>query len=149
VKEEAGNTVKRAAGGKFAAGVSGNPAGRPRGSRDKRTLVLAELVDGDGVEIVGKLLARAKKGDPWAVRLVVERLLPKMERRLQIDLPRVEQASDVASAVAQVIELASSGDLTVDEARAFLALLESQRKAIETSELQVRLELLEEQQREG
>ena len=83
------------------------------------------------------------------MRLVVERLLPKMERRLQIDLPRVEQASDVASAVAQVIELASSGDLTVDEARAFLALLESQRKAIETSELAVRLELLEEQQREG
>jgi hypothetical protein len=146
VKEEDANTVKRSAGGKFAAGVSGNPAGRPRGKRDARTLLLADLVDGGGAEVVGRLLASAKKGEPWAVRLVVERLLPKMERRLQIDLPRVELAADVAGAVANVIDLASTGELTVEEARGFLGLLEQQRKTIETADLAVRLELLEEAQ---
>lgn len=104
-------------------------------------------MDAEGEVIIGKLLARARIGDPWAVRLVVERLLPRMERRLNVELPRVEKADDVAAAVAQVIELASTGDLTMEEARAFLALLEVQRKTIETADLAVRLELLEESQK--
>ena len=54
----------------------------------------------------------------------------------------------MAGAVAQVIELASTGDLTMEEARAFLALLEAQRRTIETADLAVRLELLEDQRRE-
>jgi hypothetical protein len=112
-------------------------------------VLLAELVDAKGAAIVGKLLEAAEGGTPWAVRFVVERLLPKASTRLELaDLPRVEKAADVAGAVATVIELAGAGELSVEEARSFLGLLEAQRKTIETADLAVRLELLEEQQRE-
>jgi hypothetical protein len=129
--------------GRFPAGVSGNPRGRPKGSRDRRTLLLGELLDGGGEAIVAKLVKLAKAGKPWAVRLVVERIVPRLERRVEVDLPRIEKAEDVAGAVATVIECAAAGSLTLEEARAFLLLIEQQRKAIETQDLAVRLELLE------
>ena len=136
----------RASRGQFAKGVSGNPAGRPRGSRDPRTVILAQLVDGDGAAIVSKLIEQAKAGEPWAVRLVVERILPRFERRISVELPAVTDAASVGAAVAMVIDLAAAGELSLEEARGFMTLLEQQRRAIETSELAIRLELLE---REG
>ena len=129
--------------GRFRPGGSGNPSGRPRGSRDRRTVLLGELVDGSGEAIVKKLCASAEAGEPWAVRMVIEKILPRLERRVDVDIPRVETAGEVAAAVASVIDLAAGGDLTIEEARAFLQLLEVQRRAIETSDLAVRLELLE------
>lgn len=150
MKEQAQNTPKRLAGGQFAPGVSGNPRGRPKGSRDKKTLLLQKLVDDDGDVVVRRLLLAARAGEEYAVRLVVERLLPKRERRVDVDLARVETAGDVARAVADVIDLVASSDLTIEEGRALLQLVDVQRRAIETSELAVRLELLEaEQRKEG
>jgi uncharacterized protein DUF5681 len=134
----------RSEGGRFVAGASGNPRGRPKGSRDKRTLLLSELLDGGGAEIVAKLVKLAKAGKPWAVRLAVERIVPRLERRLEIELPRIERAEDIAAAVATVIECAADGSLTLEEAGGFLELIEAQRKVIETADLAVRLELLEE-----
>lgn len=147
VKDQVKN--RRAAGGRFAPGVSGNPAGRPRGSRDPRTVVLAQLLDGEGELITRKLIDQAKSGEPWAVRLCIERLLPRHERRISVDLPKVEKAEDVAEAVASVIELTADGQLTIEEARGFLALLDQQRKAIETGELAVRLEVIEAEMKEA
>jgi hypothetical protein len=138
----------RVQGGRFAPGRSGNPSGRPKGSRDKRTVLLQELVDGGGETIVKKLVALAKSGKPWAVRLAVERLLPRLERRVDVELSRIETAADVGAAVADVIDLAAGGSLTIEEARAFLQLIEQQRKAIETADLAVRLELLEQREKE-
>ncbi|GEM_PF-3765579 len=107
--------------------------------------MLAELMDGEGEIIVRKLIDAAKAGEPHALRLAVERLLPRIERRVSVDLPRVESAGDVAAAVADVIALAAGGDLTLEEARAFLALIEQQRKAIETNDLAERLRAIEEE----
>lgn len=133
--------------GTFAPGSSGNPAGRPRGARSVTTRMLAELVDGEGELIVRKLIDLAKEGDPVALRLAVERLLPRVtDRRVEIDLARVEGAKGVAGAIASVIEFAASGELSLEEARAFLALLEGQRKAIETVELADRVGELEDAQ---
>ena len=129
--------------GQFKPGVSGNPRGRPKGSRDPRTVILAQLVDADGAAIVGKLIEQAKAGEPWAVRLVVERILPRHERRVSVELPPVTDAESVGRAIAAVIDLAADSKLTLDEARAFLGLIEAQRKAIETGDLAIRLELLE------
>ncbi len=142
-------SATRERGGQFKPGVSGNPAGRPRGSRDPRTVILAELLDDDGVKIVRRLIEQAKSGEPWAVRLCIERLLPRHERRVAVEIPRAVDAASVGDAIASVIELASEGQLTIEEARGFLGLLEQQRKAIETNELAVRLEILEGEMKGG
>lgn len=133
----------RSGGGRFKPGVSGNPKGRPKGSRDPRTVILAQLLDVDGAAVVGQLIEQAKAGTPWAVRLVIERLLPRHERRVSVDIPAVTDAESVGAAIAAVIDLAADGQLTIEEARGFLGLIEQQRKAIETNDLAVRLELLE------
>lgn len=152
VREETGEkqgSGGRTKSGQFEKGVSGNPRGRPKGSRDPRTIILAELLDGEGAAVVGQLIEQAKAGTPWAVRLVIERLLPRHERRVNVALPAVTDAASVGEAIAAVIDLAASSQLTIEEARGFLALIEQQRKAIETNELAVRLELLESELKGG
>jgi len=136
-------TATREKSGKFKPGVSGNPAGRPRGSRDPRTVILAELLDGEGAKIVRRLIDQAKQDQPWAIRLCIERLLPRHEKRVAVEIPKVTDAASVAEAISVVIDLAAEGQLTLEEARGFLILIEQQRKAIETNDLAIRLELIE------
>jgi hypothetical protein len=129
--------------GQFPAGVSGNPAGRPRGSSNRATVLAQGLLDADAEAIVRKAVGMARDGDPVALRLCIERIMPRRERSLSIDMRRIERAHDLVAAVGDVIAAAAAGELTLPEAREFLALLESQRKALETSDLAVRIEALE------
>jgi len=129
--------------GRFAAGSSGNPAGRPRGSSNRATVLAQSLLDADAEAIVRKVVRLAKEGDPVALRLCIERIMPRRERSLSIDMRRIERAHDLVAAVSDVIAAAAAGELTLPEAREFLALLESQRKALETADLAVRIEALE------
>ena len=46
-----------------------------------------------------------------------------------------------------MIDSVATGQLTLQEAREFMELLDAQRKAIETQDLVVRIELLEQRQR--
>jgi hypothetical protein len=140
-------------GGKFAPGVSGNPAGRPKGARNKITELCSDLLGDDAGEIMRECIKRAKKGDAVALRLCVERLVPiraARDRSIVVeDLPDVRSASDLVTAAALVIERAASGDMSLSEAKEFMALLQAERALIETQDLAVRLEVLEQQAAEG
>ena len=139
-------TVKKQRGRPFAPGQSGNPRGRPPGARNRATLLLRNLLDGDGEAVVKRAIADAKRGKPIALRLCIERLIPPARSSVAtIELPAVAKAADVAEAAREVIAAAARGELTLAEAREWMALLERQRVAIETQDLAVRLELLEEE----
>jgi len=58
----------------FQIGQSGNPAGRPRGARNKRTLALESIMDGESEVITRKVVEMAKGGSIAAIRLVIDRL---------------------------------------------------------------------------
>jgi hypothetical protein len=133
----------RAAAGRFAAGSSGNPAGRPRGSRNRATLLAQELLDGEGESIVRRAIEQAKSGEPVSLRLCIERILPRRANVVELALPQIRKAEDVADACAAVIEAAGAGRITLQEAKEFMSLLEGQRRAIETHDLAVRIQLLE------
>lgn len=140
--------AKRARSGRFAPGASGNPAGRPRGTKNRTTQLCADLLAADAGEILAKLIKEAKKGEPIALKLCVERLVPvraSRDRAVDVELPDVGQAADLVDAAAAVVSHAASGDLTLSEAKELMSLLESERKLIETAELAVRLEVLEQQ----
>lgn len=141
--DPAGGLQARSESGRFPAGVSGNPAGRPRGAVNQSTAFAQNLLDGDTEAIVKKCVALAKEGDPVALRLCLERIMPRRERSLSIEMRRIEKAHDLVEAVGDVIAATAAGELTLPEAREFLALLESQRKALETADLAVRIEALE------
>ena len=61
---------------KFAKGQSGNPAGRPKGSKNKSTRFM-ELLEDDLPDLIAVLREKALDGDMNAMRLLLERLVPK------------------------------------------------------------------------
>lgn len=74
-------TVKRDT--RFKKGQSGNPAGRPKGSKNRTTLVkqaiegqLVDELSGESIEILKKAIEMAKKGDQAMIKLIIERVLP-------------------------------------------------------------------------
>jgi hypothetical protein len=134
---------ERARGGRFASGSSGNPAGRPKGARNRATLMAQELLDGEGEAIMRKAIQMAKAGEPIAMRLCIERILPRRANVVELILPFIQQADDVAEACGSVIDAAAKGTISLQEAKEFMGLLEFQRRAIESHDLAVRIELLE------
>jgi hypothetical protein len=102
-----------------------------------------ELLDGEGEAIMRKAIQMAKAGEPIAMRLCIERILPRRANVVELILPFIQQADDVAEACGSVIDAAAKGTISLQEAKEFMGLLEFQRRAIESHDLAVRIELLE------
>jgi hypothetical protein len=64
----------------FERGRSGNPSGRPKGHRNKATMAIEELLDGEAEGLARKVIDKALEGDMAALRLCLERLLPGAAR---------------------------------------------------------------------
>lgn len=62
---------------KFKKGVSGNPAGRPKGAKNKSTQFM-ELLEADIPDLVAVLRKKSLDGDMNAMRLLLDRLIPKL-----------------------------------------------------------------------
>ena len=83
----------RARGRPFEKGRSGNPGGRRRGSRNKATLAAAVLLAGESEALTRKAVEMALAGDPTAMRLCMEGVLPPCrERTVKFSLPTIEAA---------------------------------------------------------
>jgi len=65
----------------FKQGQSGNPSGRPVGARNRATLAMESLLDGEAEAITSKAIELAKKGDGPALRLCMERIMPARRDR--------------------------------------------------------------------
>ena len=61
----------------FQKGESGNPAGRPRGARNRTTILLQKLLEDDGEALARKAIDLAKGGDLVALRMCMDRLCPR------------------------------------------------------------------------
>ena len=102
---------------KFMPGQSGNPNGRPKGSRNKTTLAIEKLLDGEAEEITRKAIDLAKGGDMGAIRICLDRLAPpRKDRHIEFVLPKMQKASDASDASAALVEAVSVGELTPSEA---------------------------------
>jgi hypothetical protein len=131
-------------GHRFEKGNAYGAAGRPQGSRNSATIALQSLLDGEGEAITRKAISMALEGDATAMRLVIERLIPPTrERRVNLTLPPVTTAADVTGAIGAVLQSVASGELAPGEGQQLAALLEAQRKSIETVQLEERLAALE------
>ena len=66
-------------GTRFQKGQSGNPRGKPPGTRARVTVLAEKLIEDQRDDIMKAVIERAKGGDPTAMRLCVERLIPSLD----------------------------------------------------------------------
>ena len=79
----------------FTPGCSGNPAGRPKGARNRSTLALETLLDGQAEALTQKAIELALAGDMAALRLCLDRILPaRKDRPVSIEMPTIDTAED-------------------------------------------------------
>ncbi len=115
-----------------------------RGSRNKATLAVQALLDGEAEGISRKAIELAKDGDLQAIKLVLERVLPpRKDALIELELPKVEKAEDVVSAISAIMEAVARGELTPSEGRILTGMVDNLRKGIETTELEAKLSHLE------
>jgi uncharacterized protein DUF5681 len=134
----------RVRGRPFEKGRSGNPLGRRVGCRNKTTIAAAALLAGEAEALTRKAVELALVGDPTAMRLCVERILPPCrERTVKFVLPPIESAADIAPAMKAVTSALAGGVITPGEAVTIAAAVGTFVRAIETSDFERRLRLVE------
>ncbi|MDR3521379.1 MAG: DUF5681 domain-containing protein [Acidocella sp.] len=137
-------TTGRQQAGRFTPGISGNPQGRPPGARHRVTVLAEKLMADDAENVVKSVIKAANNGDMVAARLVLDRIAPPRKGSfVTLSLPKITDASDVLDALAAITAAASSGEITMEEAACLAGLVEGQRRAIETSDLEARIIALE------
>src|ERR1700736_4407573 len=136
----------RVRGRSFEKGQSGNPAGRKVGCRNKTTIAAAALLAGEAEALTRKAVELALVGDPTAMRLCIERILPQCrERAVKFALPPIESAADIAPAMKAVTSALAAGVITPGEAATIAAVVDTFVRAIETSDFERRLKIVEDE----
>jgi hypothetical protein len=128
----------------FEKGESGNPAGRPRGSRNRATLLMEGLLADDAEAIGRKAIAMAKQGDMAAIRLCMDRLAPPRKGEpVAFELPPLDKPADSVAAAATIVAGVAAGELTPSEAADLAKVIDVYVRAIATKAFDERLTKLE------
>jgi hypothetical protein len=144
MSDAANNTARRQRGRPWPKGTSGNPRGPGTGSRNRATLALDALAEGEATEILRAVVERAKGGDTQAAALIFSRAWPQRKgRAVPIALPPVKNAADTVAALGAVVAAVADGTLSAEEAQAVASVLELHRRAVETAEIEARVSALE------
>lgn len=109
----------------FVKGASGNPAGKKKGTLNKRT-ELAKLLDPHADSLIQKLIELALQGDISALKVCMDRILPRARR----EPLGIEFTDDEAKMKEDVFKAVLDGRLGIDEAEKLLALFKNQSYAI-------------------
>jgi hypothetical protein len=109
----------------FRRGKSGNPAGRPRGARNRATLAAEALLEGEAEALTRKAIELALGGDITALRLCLDRIVPpRREQLLAFELSELKEIHDAKRAVSEIIAAVADGNVTTSEAVELVKLVE-------------------------
>ena len=126
--------------GQFSMGNSG----RPRGSRNKATLAIESLLQGQSEALTQTAVTKALEGDSVALRLCMDRIAPApKDAAVNFYMPSMNNALDAAEAAGSVLRAVSEGMLTPIEATRVMGLIDSYRRTLELTEIEERLRALE------
>ena len=118
--------------------------GRPKGSRNKATLAIESLLQGQAEALNQKAVTQALEGGSVALRLCMESIAPApKDKPVSFSLPKMKNAWDASQAAGSVLTAVSEGKLTPIEATRIMGLLDSYRRSLELTEIEERLQALE------
>ena len=126
--------------GQFSAGNSG----RPRGSRNKATIAIESLLQGQAEALTQTAVTKALEGNSVALRLCMDRIARALkDQPVSFSLPKMNNALDASEAAGSVLTAVSEGELTPIEATRVMSLIDSYRRTLELTEIEQRLQALE------
>ena len=132
--------------GRFVPGVSGNPAGRPKGAKDKKTLVAQEF-EKSGSEIAKVVIDKALEGDIGAANLVLQRISPPLKTRAEKVHFELDSHASLTEQARQVLVAMASGDIDPGTAQVVINCISAFAGLRQVDELDERLRALEEKER--
>ena len=95
--------------GTFSAGNSG----KPKGSRNLRTVAIESLLEGQAEALAQKAISKALEGDGLALKLCMERIAPPPKNTpISFALPSMQSANNASQAARGVLKAVGEGELT-------------------------------------
>jgi hypothetical protein len=125
----------------FQTGQSGNLSGRPLQSHSARALRLS--IQEKLPELIEILYQKALTGDVPAIKILMDKGLANLKPTADAVIFDIASSDSLADIGQSVIDMTSRGDITPDAANGVMAVLATQTKIIESTELLHRIEKLE------
>jgi hypothetical protein len=139
------NTGKKQGKTQFPKGHSGNPNGRPKGTRNKSTILVQLLLERDLEEICNRVIEEAKAGNMQAVKMILDRILPpKKDSPIAIDIPEIKTSSDILQAINCISTAVGQGEISPSEGETLSKIIDIHSKALEIYDFEKRLKAIEE-----
>lgn len=103
----------------FKPGQSGNVAGRPKGSRDRKNVVAAEFAK-EGSAIARVVIDAAKEGDMQAASLILTRISPPLRAQAEKVSFQLDPDAPIADQARQILAATANGDIDPDTCKLLL-----------------------------
>ena len=130
------------AGGKFSKGNKASP-GRPPGRG--KVAELREKLAQDVDAVIGIVREQALAGDPQAIRILLDRVLPSL-RPVELPTPLDLPEGNLAHQARAVVQAVADGDIAPSQAAQLITALGGVAKILEITDLLERITKLEEKQ---
>jgi hypothetical protein len=105
------------------------------------------LLEGEADQLTRKAIEMALQGNPVALRLCLERLLPaRKDRPIELNLPQVQNAKQISEAMGTVVAAIGEGQITPNEGQVLANVLAVQSEFVEAEQLEQRVSKLEQNQ---
>lgn len=124
-------------------GQSGNPAGRPKGSKNRKTLLVEEF-EKDGSAIARVVISKALEGDMQAANLVLQRLSPPLRARAERVMFELTPYAPLTTQAQQVLVAVAEGGIDPETGQLLISCITSFAGLKQVDDLEQRLLALEE-----
>ena len=118
--------------------------GRPKGSRNRKSLLAEELLESHAEAVVNQALALAEKGNTQVLRILLGHIL---SRRREVPLKTgplpMSTVAELSQASEKLMNKVTSGQIGLSDAKGIAGLLEQRRHILETEDLEKRVRAIE------
>ena len=123
---------------------SNGNVGKTKGTRNKKTLAIESLLEGQAEALTQTAISKALEGDGLALRLCMERIAPApKDNSVSFPLPEMKDAMDASKAASSILTAVSEVELTPIEGIRVMGLIDSYSRTLELTEIEERLQALE------
>ena len=139
----------RGPGRPFKKGQSGNPHGRPAGSRNAATRLAEAMLRDEAPTLTRALLDFAYGGDRALLKAAFQTAVPRLARTVAVALPEIASPADLMPAMAAITRAVTEGAVTPYEAGELARLVETAARISEIGDFDRRLAAIERQVEEA